>query len=55
MQLTINSRTTGKDVTDAEVVNMIAKTIKELEEESFQKRRRRSGVKRQLVFCTGGV
>lgn len=39
MQLTINSRTTGKDVTDAEVVNMIAKTIKELEEEkaNYQK------------------
>ena len=33
MQLTINSRTTGKDVTDVEVVNMIAKTIKELDEE----------------------
>lgn len=29
--------------------------IKELEEESFQKKRRRSGIKRQLVFCTGGV
>lgn len=33
MQLSINSRTTGKEVTDVEVVNMIAKTIKELEEE----------------------
>ena len=33
MQLTINSRTTGKEVTDVEVVNMIVKTIKELEEE----------------------
>lgn len=33
MQLSINSRTTGKEVTDAEVVNMIAKTIKELDEE----------------------
>lgn len=33
MQLTINSRTTGKEVTDVEVVNMIVKTIKELDEE----------------------
>ena len=33
MQLSINSRTTGQDVTDVEVVNMIVKTIKELDEE----------------------
>lgn len=33
MQLSINSRTTGKEVTDVDVVNMIAKTIKELDEE----------------------
>jgi hypothetical protein len=29
--------------------------IKEIEEEAFQKKRRRSSGKRQLVFCTGGV
>lgn len=29
--------------------------IKEIEEESFQKKRRRNIGKRQLVFCTGGV
>lgn len=33
MQLEINSRTTGKEVCDVDVINMIAKTIKELEEE----------------------
>ena len=29
--------------------------IKELEEEQAKRRRRRSGLKRQLVFCSGGV
>ena len=33
MQLEINSRTSGKEVTDTDMVNMIVKTIKELEEE----------------------
>ena len=36
-------------------VTQLGARIKELEEESFQRKRRRSGVKRQLVFCTGGV
>lgn len=29
--------------------------IKEIEEEQAKKRRRRSGLKRQLIFCSGGV
>ena len=33
MQAQINARTTGKEVDDAEVVKIIQKTIKELEEE----------------------
>lgn len=33
MQLEINSRTTGQKVEDADVVKMIVKTIKELDEE----------------------
>ena len=34
MQATINARTSGKEVDDAEVVRILQKTIKELEEES---------------------
>ena len=34
MQLSINSRTTGEEVKDEDVVKLIMKTIKELEEES---------------------
>ena len=33
MQLEINSRTSGKEVAESDVVNMIVKTIKELDEE----------------------
>ena len=34
MQLEINSRTTGQKIEDADVVKLIVKTIKELDEES---------------------
>jgi uncharacterized protein YqeY len=34
MQLEINNRTTGQTTTDADMVKLIVKTIKELEEES---------------------
>ena len=39
MQLSINSRTTGEDVKDEDVVKLIMKTIKELDEEcaNYQK------------------
>ena len=44
----------GQEIKDDDLLKIIQKTIKELEEEAVKKNRRRNLGTRQLIFFTGG-